>query len=125
MVPHFHFQEVLKHVKHVCCGVKAIFPWCSVAVGKHPVGFIVIHSVVIDVEQFLMLLCHQVVWPRERLQRPSHGPAWTQSGGPVQFLLTSFHNENSPDASRPGNLHLIIPTSVKPLLAEVLRLKNT
>lgn len=83
---------------------------------------VVIHScfIVTDVE-VPILLCHQVVWPRERLQRPSHGLAWTQSGGPVQFLLTSFHNENSPDAGRPGSLHLNIRSSAKYSLS----LKNT
>lgn len=62
-------------------------------------------------EFILTVICHQVVWPRERLQRPSHGLAWTQSGGLVQFLLSSFHNENSPDAGRPGNLQLNTPNS--------------
>lgn len=51
----------------------------------------------------LSLLCHQVVWPREGLQCPSHGPAWTQSGGPVQLLLSPFHHEDGPHASRPGS----------------------
>ena len=44
----------------------------------------------------------QVVWPREGLQRPSHGPAGAQSGGPLQLLLPQVHHENCSNARRSG-----------------------
>lgn len=45
----------------------------------------------------------QVVWPREGLQCPSDGPAWAQSGGPLQLLLSPLHHEDGPYAGRPGS----------------------
>lgn len=57
----------------------------------------------VQVILIISLLPHQMVWPGEGLQCPSHGPAWTQSGGSVQLLLSSLHHEDSPYAGRPGS----------------------